>query len=134
MESSQSATKSVDLLPHRTQSGLKACRLNLKQGTGSGGGDYAANSLLTADCQEAHGARNRYNPLTAADEKITLSVGHVNNKPQYLVFSLQLWHLLRKQRQSPVESLDASRTARGWAIQFAPNAVHTGVRDSRSRY
>jgi hypothetical protein len=29
----------------------------------------------------------RYNLFTAADEKIPLSVVHVNNKPQYLVFS-----------------------------------------------
>ena len=32
----------------------------------------------------------RYNPFTAADEKIPLSMVHVNTKPQYLVFSLCL--------------------------------------------
>jgi hypothetical protein len=30
---------------------------------------------------------SRYKPFKAADEKIPLSVVHVNNKPQYLVFS-----------------------------------------------
>jgi hypothetical protein len=34
----------------------------------------------------------RYNPFTAADEKIPLSMVHVNTKPQYLVFSLRLPH------------------------------------------
>jgi hypothetical protein len=34
----------------------------------------------------------RNNPLTAADEKIPLSMVHVNTKPQYLVFSLSLPH------------------------------------------
>jgi hypothetical protein len=29
-------------------------------------------------------------PFTAADEKIPLSMVHVNSKPQYLVFSLHL--------------------------------------------
>jgi hypothetical protein len=29
-----------------------------------------------------------YNPFTAADEKIALSMVHVNSKPQHLVFSL----------------------------------------------
>lgn len=28
----------------------------------------------------------RYSPFTAADEKIPLSMVHVNNKPQHLVF------------------------------------------------
>ena len=35
---------------------------------------------------------NRNNPVTAADEKIPLSMVHVNPKPQYLVFSLSLPH------------------------------------------
>jgi hypothetical protein len=35
---------------------------------------------------------SRYNPFTAADEKIPLSMVHVNSKPQYLVFSLCLPH------------------------------------------
>jgi hypothetical protein len=38
----------------------------------------------------------RYNPFTAADEKITLSVVHVNSKPQYLVFSLHSGTLVDK--------------------------------------
>src|ERR1039458_8999714 len=46
----------------------------------------------------ANHAGVHYNLLTAADEKITLSVGHVKHKPQYLVFCLQLGHLLSKQK------------------------------------
>jgi hypothetical protein len=38
----------------------------------------------------------RYNPVTAADEKIPLSMVHVNSKPQYLVFSLCLPHPVSK--------------------------------------
>jgi hypothetical protein len=33
-----------------------------------------------------------YNPITAADEKIPLSVVRVNKKPQYLVFCLHSPH------------------------------------------
>jgi hypothetical protein len=48
--------------------------------------------------------RQRYNLFTAADEKIALSVVHVNNKPQYLVFCCHLRHRLAEQRELPVES------------------------------
>jgi hypothetical protein len=41
----------------------------------------------------------RYNPFTAADEKIPLSVVHVNTKPQYLVFSSHLPHPVSKYGQ-----------------------------------
>jgi hypothetical protein len=42
--------------------------------------------------------------LTAADEKIPLSVVHVKKKPPYLVFCLHSRHQLHKQRQFSVES------------------------------
>src|SRR5208283_2950663 len=45
-----------------------------------------------------------YSPLTAADEKIPLSVVRVNNKPQHLVFWSHFGHLLSKHRHLPVES------------------------------
>jgi hypothetical protein len=45
-----------------------------------------------------------YSLITAADEKIPLSVGHVNKKPQYLVFPLHSGHLVAKQGNFPVES------------------------------
>jgi len=38
----------------------------------------------------------RYNPVTAADEKIPLSMVRVNTKPQYLVFSSHLLHPVSK--------------------------------------
>jgi hypothetical protein len=37
-----------------------------------------------------------YSPFTAVDEKIPLSVGQVNSKPQYLVFSLHFRYRLAK--------------------------------------
>jgi hypothetical protein len=42
---------------------------------------------LTASCG-AFTLEHHYSPITAAVEKIPLSVVEVNNKPQYLVFSL----------------------------------------------
>jgi hypothetical protein len=46
----------------------------------SGSGKTALSGGFSADF--------RYNPFTAADEKIPLSMVHVNIKPQHLVFSL----------------------------------------------
>jgi hypothetical protein len=40
-----------------------------------------------------------YSPFTAADEKIPLSIGQVNNKPQHLVFSSHLQHPFAKPGQ-----------------------------------
>jgi hypothetical protein len=37
---------------------------------------------------EGYSAGILYSPITAADEKIALSIGQVNIKPQHLVFSL----------------------------------------------
>jgi len=75
---------------------------------------------------EASKARIRNNPFTAADEKIPLSVVDVNKKPQYLVFSFHFAHLIRKQRQSPVESSKAPGASRTSAAGFAPNPVQPG--------
>jgi hypothetical protein len=58
-----------------------------------------------------------YNPFTAADEKIALSVVHVNNKPQYLVFCCHLRHPFPKQRELPVESAGHPCGTRISAIQ-----------------
>jgi hypothetical protein len=65
----------------------------------------------------------RYNPVTAADEKIPLSMVHVNSKPQYLVFSLCLPHPDSKYGRFACGEL-------GEAAQRAdfrdPNATKTG--------
>jgi hypothetical protein len=45
-----------------------------------------------------------YNSITAADEKIPLSMVHVNKKPQYLVFCLHFPHQPSKYSHLPVES------------------------------
>ena len=126
MESSQSAKKSVNRLPHpATNRPEEGCRSNLWQRTGNGGRNYRD---LSSHCglPAALHALVRYNLLTAADEKIPLSVVHVNNKPQYLVFSLHSRHLPPKHGQLPVESLDAPRTARSWTVKIAPNPVQPG--------
>ena len=60
-----------------------------------------------------------YSPLTAADEKIPLSMVRVNNKPQHLVFCWYFAHLLSKHRHLPVESRRRPCLARRRAVCFA---------------
>ena len=60
-----------------------------------------------------------YSPLTAADEKIPLSVVRVNNKPQHLVFCWYFAHLLSKHRHLPVESRKRPCLMRCRAVCFA---------------
>jgi hypothetical protein len=60
-----------------------------------------------------------YSPLTAADEKIPLSVVRVNNKPQHLVFCWHFAHLLSKHRHLPVESRKRPCLTRRRAVCFA---------------
>jgi len=43
-------------------------------------------SIRTGLCKVPDPPEIHYSPLTAADEKIPLSMVHVNNKPQHLVF------------------------------------------------
>jgi hypothetical protein len=65
----------------------------------------------------------RYNPFTAADEKIALSVVRVNNKPQYIVFYCRFRNLFSKQRHLPVESSKQPCAARASRLKFAPIPV-----------
>jgi len=67
------------------------------------GTKVTANSLLWASAG-GPSRQFRYNPITTADEKIPLSVVHVNKKPQYLVFRAHSGHLFAKHWQFPVES------------------------------
>ena len=62
----------------------------------------------------------RYSPFTAADEKIPLSMVHVNRKPQYLVFCLRSLHLPAKHGQLPVESSRIPRRTRASTPQTRP--------------
>jgi hypothetical protein len=75
--------------------------------------ETAARLLHSAAFQRDLDIGVRYNPITAADEKIPLSVVQVNNKPQHLVFCLHSRHLLSKQREMPVESSNGL-TGRGF--------------------
>jgi hypothetical protein len=66
---------------------MRYCRKNPGQKT------MSANYVRNAAFRHPAAIRRRLNravpvngPFTAADEKIPLSVGHVNSKPQYLVF------------------------------------------------
>jgi hypothetical protein len=63
-----------------------------------------AGSHLLNDRQRSLTLGFRYNPFTAADEKVPLSVVQVNNKPQYIVFSLRFLHHTSKHGHLPVES------------------------------
>ncbi len=64
----------------------------------------------------------RYNPVTAADEKIPLSMVHVNTKPQYLVFCLLLRHLDSKYGQFACGELTAAPQSAG---SHVPDAAKT---------
>jgi hypothetical protein len=67
----------------------------------------------------------RYNPFTAADEKVPLSVVQVNNKPQYIVFSLRFPHHASKHGHLPVESLKSPYWAQISRSDFAPKSMQT---------
>jgi hypothetical protein len=61
-----------------------------------------------------------YSPFTAADEKIPLSMVHVNSKPQHLVFWSHTRHPIPKQGQLPVESFRKPRPQRVWRKETGP--------------
>jgi hypothetical protein len=63
-----------------------------------------------------------YSPITAADEKIPLSMVRVNSKPQYLVFCLRFMHPPSKPLHLPVESCKWPSLARLCAVFFALKA------------
>src|SRR5580692_3605187 len=70
----------------------------------------------------------RNNPLTAADEKIPLSMVHVNSKPQYLVFSLRLPHPLSKYAHFACGQLTEAASRAGFAPSHAADSVQTQTR------
>jgi hypothetical protein len=59
-----------------------------------------------------------YSLFTAADEKITLSVVQVNNKPQHLVFCLHFVHSGSKYRDFAVESSQTAFVERLFSSQL----------------
>jgi hypothetical protein len=83
--------------------------------------------LLFGDLPAALDSGLGYNLFTVADEKIPLSVVHVNNKPQYLVFSLRSLHPLAKHWELAVESSKSPCRARSWAAQFCPDLDATAA-------
>jgi hypothetical protein len=83
-----------------------------------------ANLIVLAALRRRFHAGKHYNPLTAADDKVTLSVVLVNKKPQYLVFCYHSAHPLPKQRQLPVESCKQPCGRRVCDLQIVPNPVH----------
>ena len=76
---------SVNTPPHPAQCSLEEVGESLAKNGKRGSENYREFSSLSGLPAALH-AELRYNPFTAADEKIPLSVVHVNNKPQYLVF------------------------------------------------
>jgi hypothetical protein len=93
---------------------------------GKRGLEITANSLLWASAGGSS-RRFRYNSITAADEKIALSVVDVNKKPQYLVFSVHSEHLDAKHWQLPVESSEQPCTVRIPGPHSAPVSVQPEV-------
>jgi hypothetical protein len=67
-------------------------------------GKYSEFVSFFSDLSAGSHAEIHYNPLTAAVEKIPLSVVLVNKKPQHIVFCLFLGHPLSKHWRLPVES------------------------------
>jgi hypothetical protein len=80
---------------------------------GKRGRAITANSLLGV-ADGGYSRLFRYSSITAADEKIPLSVVHVNKKPQYLVFSGHSGHLVAKHWELPVESSKQPCAAQSW--------------------
>jgi len=65
-------------------------------------GCFRPRFLFLRRCNVPDPPESRYSPLTAADEKIPLSMGQVNNKPQHLVFSMQTLVPCRQIRSLPL--------------------------------
>jgi hypothetical protein len=81
--------------------------VNLRQRTDNGDVKLPRNWFFPSGTG-AFAPRQRYNPFTAADEKIALSVVHVNNKPQHIVFCCHSqyphpkhWEFACGKRQTP---------------------------------
>lgn len=68
-----------------------------------------------------------YSPFTAADEKIPLSIGQVNSKPQYLVFSSHLQHPPAKPGQPACGKPEMPCRTRLLRQKTASNPVQTRV-------
>jgi hypothetical protein len=94
----------------------------LKQNRKRGKGNACVFSSLERLPAVRH-AGFRYNPFTAADEKVPLSVVQVNNKPQYLVFSLHSAHPLSKHGHLPVESSKEPSRTRISPVKIAPKSM-----------
>jgi hypothetical protein len=95
-----------------TQPGGGQGKISVKERE-TGNGESTASSLLSEASRWNFRTGVRYKPFKAADEKVPLSVVHVNNKPQYLVFWSHFRHQLSKQRRFPVESSKQPCKARG---------------------
>jgi hypothetical protein len=123
LESSQSAKsvkKSASTGAVRPGSGLGRAQAQPEKSRGISYWD----NLSFNGLPEALHSSARYNPLTAADEKIPLPVVHVKNKPQYLVFRCHSLHRFAKHGHLPVESSKQPSLARARRI-FASKIVQT---------
>lgn len=68
-----------------------------------------------------------YSPFTAADEKIPLSIGQVNSKPQYLVFSSHLLDELTKHSDSRCGKRKFPTPERLFSLRIARNSVQIAI-------
>jgi hypothetical protein len=91
-------------------------------------GKYSEFLSFFSDLSAGSHAEIHYNPLTAADEKIPLSVVLVNKKPQHIVFCLFLGHPLSKHWQIACGKLQAAlRDAALRLFAVASNSVQVSL-------
>jgi hypothetical protein len=76
--------------------------------------------------------RLHYSPLKAADEKIPLSMGHVNPKPQYLVFCCHFPHLAFKHRPFACGKRRNAPSATGFSLRSDASPRMTGLETASS--
>jgi len=94
----------------------------------SGYGSLLPNLVFSAAFRRVLMPAFRYNPFTAADEKIPLSMVRVNPKPQYLVFCLHSPHLAPKHRPFACGKRAFPYPARVSGLHFAPIPVQIAAR------
>ena len=83
---------------------------------------------MLSDFPAGFSAHSRYSLFKAADGKIALSVVHVNNKPQHIVFCLHSPHLFSKQRRLLVESANGLGECGVPKAALPPNRCNPGTR------
>ena len=77
---------------------------------------------FSAPLRVLHAGRSGYSLLTAADEKIPLSMVHVNRKPQHLVFRYIFGIRLLNTANQPVETVKKALAGADFAARSCPKS------------